>query len=278
MKNIRRNISTPTLLTVLRTAGALVLIGLVPASLSYADVQITIQNGRVSLVAKDATVSQILAEWSRVGQTKIVNAERVPGGPITIELSNVPEEQALDVLLRSVSGYVAAPRSQDVANLSRFDRIIVMPTSTPPRTAAVSPTPAAAFTPQTFTPPAAPAAPGANDDDDERAPGQRPPVFNPFPQPQGVNPQGGAPTTVPGVVNPGAAPNQMPVTVSTPGAQPPAQAPGAGTYSGVPTTPYGGVAVPGMIAPPPPGTAQPGQVAPGQQPQPQQPRRPEGGE
>ena len=28
-----------------------------------ADVQLTIQNGRVSLVAKDATLRQILAEW-----------------------------------------------------------------------------------------------------------------------------------------------------------------------------------------------------------------------
>ena len=38
-----------------------------------ADVQLTIQNGRVSLVAKDATVRQILTEWARVGDTKIVN-------------------------------------------------------------------------------------------------------------------------------------------------------------------------------------------------------------
>ena len=75
-----------------------------------ADVQLTIQNGRVSLVAKDATVRQILTEWARVGDTKIVNIERVPGGPVTLELTNVPEAQALDVVLRSLSGYIAAPR------------------------------------------------------------------------------------------------------------------------------------------------------------------------
>ena len=61
-----------------------------------ADVQLTMQDGRVSLVAKDATVRQILAEWARVGQTKIVNMERVPGGPMTLELTNVPEAQALE--------------------------------------------------------------------------------------------------------------------------------------------------------------------------------------
>ena len=50
-------------------------------------------------MAKDATVRQILAEWARVGQTKIVNVERIPGGPLTLELNNVPEAQALDILL-----------------------------------------------------------------------------------------------------------------------------------------------------------------------------------
>ena len=55
-------------------------------STASADVQLTMQNGRVSIVAKDATVRQILTEWARVGQTKIVNVERVPGGPMTLEL------------------------------------------------------------------------------------------------------------------------------------------------------------------------------------------------
>src|SRR5438132_9950450 len=91
-----------------------------PAS---AEVRLTIQDGRVSLVAKDATLRQILAEWARIGQTRIVNGDRVPGGPVTLQLTNVSEEQALDTLLRSLTGYVAAPRPTMAANLSRFDRI-----------------------------------------------------------------------------------------------------------------------------------------------------------
>jgi hypothetical protein len=253
--------------------------GMVPAASASADVQLTIQNGRVSLVATDATVRQILAEWSRVGQTKIVNAERIPGGPITIQLTNVSEEQALDVLLRSVSGYVAAPRSDNAANLSQFDRIIVMPTSTAPKAAAVTPT-QPAFSQSPFGAPPAPPQAANSDDEDDRPAGQpRPPVFNPFPQPQVVNPQGG-PSTYPGFANPGApSGTQIPVGVPAPQVpavqQPGAQVPAAGPSSGVPTTPYGGVAVPGMIAPPPPGAQQPGQVAVPGQPQ-QQPRRPEG--
>src|SRR5258708_37684884 len=101
---------------------------LVAASTASADVQLTMKGGRVSIVAKDATVRQILTEWARVGQTKIVNMERVPGGPVTLELINVPEAQALDVLLRSLSGYITAPRAVDAGNQSVFDRIIIMPT------------------------------------------------------------------------------------------------------------------------------------------------------
>src|SRR5947207_11009531 len=96
-------------------------------STASADVRVTMQDGRVSIVAKDATIRQILTEWARVGQTKIVNVERIPGGPVTLELNNVTETQALEVLLRSLSGYITAPRAVTGANLSSFDRIIVMP-------------------------------------------------------------------------------------------------------------------------------------------------------
>ena len=72
-------------------------------------------DGRVSIVAKDATLRQILAEWAKVGQTKILNGDRVPGGPLTLQLNNVPEAQALDTLLRTVSGYLASPRAEFVS-------------------------------------------------------------------------------------------------------------------------------------------------------------------
>src|SRR5712664_1693320 len=98
------------------------------ASTAFAEVKVSMQDGRVFIVAKDATVRQILTEWARVGQTKIVNVERIPGSPVTLELDNVTEAQALDVLLRSLSGYITAPRAVGAANLSYYDRIIIMPT------------------------------------------------------------------------------------------------------------------------------------------------------
>jgi hypothetical protein len=90
-------------------------------------VTITIRDGRVTLVARDATLRQILAEWARVGQTRIVNLERVPGGPVSIDLTDVPESQALRIVLRSLGGFMAAPRAVPDVTLSRFDRIVVMP-------------------------------------------------------------------------------------------------------------------------------------------------------
>jgi hypothetical protein len=221
---------------------------LLAVSAASADVQLTMHGGRVSLVAKDATVRQILTEWARVGQTKIVNVERVPGGPITLELIDVPEAQALDVLLRTLSGYIAAPRPVEAAELSRFDRIIIMPTLASARPATSTPPPPVfQQTPQFNNMP-----PAADDDDDRPAPNvpvppQRGPVFNTFPQPQ---------------VNQGQPPMMNQPPSATPVSPQQAPAPGMPSVSPTPTAPYGGVAVPGMVAPPPPGQQQPG--APGQ--------------
>ena len=74
------------------------------------DLKLTIQNGRVTIIAHDVPLQQILQEWARLGNTKIVNAEKVVGLPVTLELVDVPERQALDTLLRSTAGYLAAPR------------------------------------------------------------------------------------------------------------------------------------------------------------------------
>jgi hypothetical protein len=209
--------------------GVLAILWAVPAR---ADVQLSMHDGRVTINATGATVREILAAWAKVGQTKIVNGERVTGGPVTLQLNDYPEEDALEIILRSVSGYMAAPRPTIVPNLSRFDRIYVMPTSTPPRTTAV-PTPAPqAFTPQ-FNPPMQVPPPNDNLDEEPQTtpvspqvpPPNRGPIFNTFPQPQpnmpGVQPQQNVPgmpqanpTQPTGQVTP---PGRVPVGVAVPG-------------------------------------------------------------
>lgn len=204
-----------------------------------AEVHLTIRDGRVTLNAAGATAHEILVEWAKIGQTKIVNAERIAGAPMTLQLTNVPEEQALDVILRAVSGYVAAPRPIVNAGASRFDRILIMPPSTPPRAAAAAPQPPSFPQPQFPNPAQLP----VDDDDGPRnvvTPNPRGPIFNTFPQQL----QQGNPFPP----QPGAGPQVNPTTPQgTPGA------PASANPGQMPV----GVAVPGMIYQPPP--PQPGQ-------------------
>jgi hypothetical protein len=233
----------------------LALAAFVPAA--SADVELSIHDGRVTIIAKDATVRQILTEWARVGHTKIVNVERIPGGPLTIELKDVPELDALDVLLRTLSGYMAAPRAAAAPDASQFDAIVVLPTTAPPPARTASLTPAPFAQPSGFPP--------VEDDQGPTQQGQpaRGPIFNTFPQPQVAPPQQRVPALRPGIPQPlpDSGPQQVQPPVAfpqpaTPGAQPPA--PGA-----QPNAPFGAVTTPGMIAQP---AQQPGQIV--------QPRRP----
>jgi hypothetical protein len=210
-------------------------LALVLPSSAQADVRVLMKDGLVTVTATGATVREILTEWARVGQTRIVNAERITGAPLTIQLTDVPEAQALDIVLRSVSGYVAAPRAEINPTLSRFDRILVLPTSAPPRNVP-PPAPTQAPPPQAapFQPP--PFQPRDDDPDDEpmpRTPAQTAP-FSVFPPPPGI-------------------PGQPP----SPSGSPPV-APPSGAFGGRAV----GVAVPGMVVPAPP--AQPPGVPPDQ--------------
>ena len=101
-------------------------------SAAAGDLRIEFQDGFVTLSARDVPVKQILAEWARRGQTRIMNGEKIAGAPVTLELTRVPEKQALEVVLHSVAGYLAAPRSAVLIGASAFDRIVVMPTSSAP--------------------------------------------------------------------------------------------------------------------------------------------------
>jgi hypothetical protein len=109
------------------------------APASAAELRLEISGGFVTLVATDTPLRQILAEWARVGGTRIVNGERVAGPPVTIQLQGVPEQEALAVLLRSAAGYLAAPRRAGSAGASVYESVMILATSTPP---AAAPAPA----------------------------------------------------------------------------------------------------------------------------------------
>ncbi len=225
------------------TAGLLAL----PALASAGDLSLTIVDGRVTLVAQDVTVRQILAEWARIGQTKIVNGDKLFGPPLTLELRDVPEAKALETVLRSAAGYVVAPRMAGSIGNSNFESISILATSRAP---AVTQAPPSPFINRPAQP--QPMMPQVTTDDDDTDPNESGPGPGPGPTP-GAQFPGAQQFPGPGQVNPPQQQGQPqqgqpqgPMTSPRPGQLPqqPNQQPG---------NPY----TPGMIPPRPNPTAPP---------------------
>ena len=183
------------------------------------ELKLTIQNGLVTLIADEVPLSAIMAEWARVGQTKVVNGDKIPT-PVSLQLVDMPERRALDILLRAVSGYMVAERATPVAGASVFDRIMILPISRPPANPGPINSPPPTFVPRAVTPP-------VPDMDDERV---LPPGMTAQPGAPGNTPQ----PMVPGQQNP---PNPAaPLTAPRPG-QLPAPAPQQPVPFGAPAKP-----------------------------------------
>lgn len=206
------------------------------ASPVSADVRVTFANGRVTIIASDATVSEILAEWSRVGGSTFVDADKIPSRErVTLHLEDRTELDAIDVLLRRVAGYMVAPVSGPSSGPSVVERVFILPTSTP---VAYVPTPEPAATADAFAFPTAAGSPQPDDDGPVR-------ISNP-PAPQNAAPQAPAGAAPLGQASPlGATTTQtMPglgvQTSSQPGATIPSTQPVRRRPMTTPTRPGGG--------------------------------------
>jgi hypothetical protein len=117
-----------------RAVGALAITGwlALPAGAFAGPLVLTIGNGRVTLSAQDVPLRQILAEWERLGGTRIVNRDRVPQTLVTLELANVPEERAVEMVLRPAAGFMATTRDSQSSGASMYSRIIIMPGAAAP--------------------------------------------------------------------------------------------------------------------------------------------------
>lgn len=213
-----------------------------------AGLKLAIGDGKVSLDAQDVTIRQILTEWAKLGKTRIVNLESVASGPITLKLDNVPESIALDIILRMVPGYMAAPRAVYVANASVYDRILIMATTTAVQTAA-RPAPASGSQP----PPNAFPPPNVTQ---LRAPGSLVPGMLPEPPDDQQDDPAIAAAAAAGLVTVPALPPAA--TRLNPGMQPPLLTdPAAPPPASTPSNPWnvaGGAARPGLAPPAPPQT------------------------
>jgi hypothetical protein len=115
-------------------ACGLALVLAAPGPAGAGEVRLAFKDGLVDLVARDATLREILVEWERVGGTRIVNSERVPATRLTLDLAQVPEVQALATLLRPMAGYVASLRVGPGGGPSGYSRIVLMPALATPVT------------------------------------------------------------------------------------------------------------------------------------------------
>jgi hypothetical protein len=108
---------------------------LIGATSGAAQQRLTLQfrESGVTLDAQNVPIQQILAEWARVGGTRIINGEKVAGGIVTLQLVDVSERQALDIVLRGVSGYMLGMRQPGAPGTSAVDRILILPTSAAPQ-------------------------------------------------------------------------------------------------------------------------------------------------
>ena len=92
-------------------------------------VEVAFSNGRVTLGAQDVTVRDILAEWAAAGHTQFIDVDDLMPVPMRLHLIDVPEADALRLLLRNAAGFVAAPRAVAVTGVSTFDRVMIMASS-----------------------------------------------------------------------------------------------------------------------------------------------------
>jgi len=99
----------------------------IPSLASAGELRLVFNNGRVTLMARDVSLQDILVEWERVGGTRVVNRDAVSGPPISLDLVDVTEAHALATVLRSAAGYLAFARTAPADAASRFVRIVIMP-------------------------------------------------------------------------------------------------------------------------------------------------------
>lgn len=227
-------------------ACAAMLLGVAVTSSAQA-VSLQFNDGRVSLNAQNAPVNQILVEWARLGGTRIVNGERVGGAPVTLELTDVPERAAIDVLLRSAAGYVVTAR-REPGGPSTLGGVIILATTSTPRPQ----------TPVTF---------GATTVQQQR----------PLPEDAAEERTGVAAAPVlPGVPTPPAVPGPSVVRVGPNGLPqntlPPGQSPFGQQPESAQSPPQTGPARPATTVQTLPGTSRPGEITPPPPAQPQPPR------
>jgi hypothetical protein len=229
------------LLAVLLFGGAIVLGAAGPARAQSAVTAPSLQlsfdaSGTVNLTARNVTVRDILSEWQRQCGCYVVNAEKMPGGPlaIPIQFEHASQAAVLESLLRGAAGYALTPKRAGDTSVSNFETIYIVATSH-----AV----AGAYVPSVPIAPAIPM-PTQGAPDDELPPVMPQPPQGTSAQPAAPPAPGTSPTSAPVPRQPGTPGSFVPITpVGTP--QSTAPAPGTVTPAPPPMPLPQGTPIPG---------------------------------
>lgn len=88
---------------VIRLATVCVILTFAGPIVAADDLELSLQNGRVTIRAQQVSVKAILSDWGRVGNTAIIDADGLADQIVTLELVDVPEARALRTLLRDAA-------------------------------------------------------------------------------------------------------------------------------------------------------------------------------
>lgn len=91
-------------------------------------VELTFNNGKVTLIAQGVTVREIMAEWARQCGCLVQGTDRLTGGStLPMQFEDQPEAAVLESLLRSAGGYLLGPKSPGSRGASIYGSVSVFP-------------------------------------------------------------------------------------------------------------------------------------------------------
>ncbi|HEY6357922.1 MAG TPA: hypothetical protein VIX35_06735 [Vicinamibacterales bacterium] len=92
--------------------------------------ELTFNNGRVTLIAQGVTVRDIMAEWARQCGCVVQGTDRLTGGAaVPMQFEDQPELAVLESLLRSAGGYLLGPRAPGSRGASIYGSVSVFSVS-----------------------------------------------------------------------------------------------------------------------------------------------------
>ena len=103
------------------------------------ELEFAIGQGRVTLIAAGVPLRDVLAAWTRAGDTRFVGAEALGAAPVSLHLAGVAEAEALRLLLQPAAGYLAARRAPSLPGASVYDRVRIHAERRAPRPAPARP-------------------------------------------------------------------------------------------------------------------------------------------